>query len=60
MLIVHSFVTSLNSAAILQWAANAVAGGGALAEIAVRPGIVKLLDFLKDDEDEEGSDEDGD
>ena len=42
---------------INRWAANAAAGGGAMADIAARPGIVKLLELLNEDDDE---DEDGD
>jgi hypothetical protein len=48
-----------NRTAIEQWAANALATGGTLAEIASRPGIVKLLDLLKEDDDED-SEEDSD
>jgi hypothetical protein len=58
-----TFYSVSNSSAINQWAANAAAGGGALADIAARPGIVKLLDFLKENEDEdddEDSEEDDD
>ncbi len=48
-----------HSTAIEQWAANALATGGHLAEIAARPGIVKLLDLLKEDDDQD-SEEDSD
>ena len=47
-----------HSTAIEQWAANALATGGHLAEIAAKPGIVKLLDLLK--EDDQDSEEDSD
>ncbi len=56
----QKFLHCRNSTAILQWAANAAAGGGNMAEIAARPGIVKLLDFLREDEDEEDESEEDD
>ena len=51
------FLRFCSSSVINRWAANAAAGGGAMADIAARPGIVKLLELLNEDDDE---DEDGD
>ncbi len=48
-----SFSHRGNSTSILQWAANAAAAGGSVAEIAARPGIQKLLELLREEEEEE-------